>query len=158
MALHGLDKIKIPNRTYDNPDLRHELRMKPFLRIGYPALPSWSDLNIGREQGNLEIPFVEIQDVQADKDGWSGMLQEKLDAVLKVKPSVLGRSHSLESWEAELKAYDKAIHQVQSVSKMLLSVLDPAQRSLTAEQLKVTLPPPEERAIPFLVIPKVEII
>jgi len=57
-ALHRLDLIQAPPRPYSTDELRYELRMKPWVGIGIPQLPTFEHFREGTEQPGT--PTLEI--------------------------------------------------------------------------------------------------
>ncbi|KAK0386522.1 hypothetical protein NLU13_6357 [Sarocladium strictum] len=48
--IHRYKLLKLPSRPYGSDELRYELRMKPFVSIGLPDLPSFQDFTLGTTQ------------------------------------------------------------------------------------------------------------
>lgn len=51
--IHRFKLLKLPPRPYSSDELRYELRMKPFVSIGLPDLPSFEDFQEGTTQPNM---------------------------------------------------------------------------------------------------------
>lgn len=50
--------LKVPPRPYSSDELRYELRMKPFINIGLPEMPSFTDFTNGATQAG--VPLLDI--------------------------------------------------------------------------------------------------
>lgn len=91
--------VVVPPRPYSSADLRHEVRMRPFLQIGTPVIPSRQQLDAAtglRKTRSLGSVFATVE---------TGLKQAKVElATLKGVKASVGRFEGCEvQWAEEIR-------------------------------------------------------
>jgi hypothetical protein len=177
MILLGLGKIKVPDRAYNNPALRHELRMKPFLRIDYPPVPNWQHVVDSLPQRSIYSALgpKHLEDAGERYENMRSFALEyapkQLDDLRKIEPGILGRRFTQKGWNKvsggsdrppflqaeadhhqELAKYEQL---VESLSEWV-NFLQPffvSEFTQPPEAFSVEIPPPKNRVHPFFLVP-----
>ncbi|KAF4556774.1 Mak10 subunit-like protein [Elsinoe fawcettii] len=163
-ALMILDLIPIPGRPFSSPELRHELRMKPFLGIGTPALPSRGDLEsitTARESGTT------IGSICSEADEKLRLAKAEVGRLKSMSPEE-GRFTGLEKdWERDWKGkmlvavqIGVGVAAVREVAKGLGEVSvdelkEGKEREGIKKRVKVEMPKVEDRKQRGWIVPRV---
>ncbi|TKX19480.1 hypothetical protein C1H76_8329 [Elsinoe australis] len=170
-----LDLIPVPQRPFSTPELRHELRMRPFLAIGTPMLPSMEELEdatTGRDgdvrlgawceeaAGKVGVARAEVGSLRSKgeeaggkggKESWEGMCKGYLFGVIGVGVGV-----------AALRGMVKEVG-VEKVGDVRRGEAEGEEererlRGEVKRRVKVEIPKPEERRESWCVVPKITVV
>lgn len=168
--LTTLRLISTPRHSYGSPELRHQLRMKPFLPLGTPVLPTASHLTA---QTTLS-PSTAIATVCDDIMAAVAKAKEQVGVLLKTNAET-GRYKGCEAaWEVEWKGMlDSAVGVEAAVSAIrewcakagTVNVGDAAvpaadgsggkSRRGEEEKIRIEIPEPRRRARVGWAVPKI---
>ncbi|KAF2156196.1 Mak10-domain-containing protein [Myriangium duriaei CBS 260.36] len=164
MMLLGLIPYTSSERkNHSLPALRHELRLKPFLPIGTPILPSHEQLD---EITTARPPETTFEEIREEADFKLRIARTELVALRATEPEK-GRINGVETgWREEIKVLTQVAVEV-AVSLATLAKVWEGQGIRTLgeatsdvkEKLKkawvVEIPAPEQRRNVWWVVPKV---
>lgn len=96
LARHGL--VRAPPRPYSSDDLRYDLRMKPFLAIGLPSLPTFAEFEEGSRQ-----PHTSSEELLAYAERALVGAKKGFEALSKLTPEESFSVGSYDRWVAGIK-------------------------------------------------------
>lgn len=107
-----LHLVPRPKRPFSSPELRYELRMRPFLTLQPPEVPSYVEFNAQTQPfGDYDNPSSELRAALNDKQGmiWRDIevdirsAKDSFGAVKRAGPAAMKAAGVLETWEADVK-------------------------------------------------------
>lgn len=96
--IHRFKLLKLPPRPYSSDELRYELRMKPFVSIGLPDLPSFEDFTQGTTQ-----PDTPSDEILAYGERALAGAKRGFEALSKFSPEESFSVSSHDRWVASMK-------------------------------------------------------
>nr|OQO27945.1 hypothetical protein B0A51_04291 [Rachicladosporium sp. CCFEE 5018] len=143
--------IKPASRSYAQSHLVHEARMKPYLAIKSPAVPSSETfIRAGRIQ---ELTPVILRRIEETVTHAKSHL-----AVLKTADPVAAKHRGSEArWKLEIKQSETtcvAISVAVTVLKRTLTSASSSGETLLSDRIELTLPAPEKRYHVYWVVPQ----
>lgn len=155
--LNGLSLIPIPPRPFSNPELRHELRMKPFLGLSIPQAISYEELErrstiILKTSRDLTAGLLAVDNAVREAKKHFALLQKRSAEDMKV----LGIE---DRWN---KRWVSPCMMACIATGLAVATLQKAQEEHCQstindlrDVLKVQLPEVEERYHPWWIVPRV---
>lgn len=102
-VLQRLKLVKAPPRPYSNDVLRYDIRMKPFVNIGLPQLPTFDEFSKATSQ-----PETSIAELLRYADGAVGGAKKGYDALSKMQDTQTFSVGCHDRWLANIKNCQKA--------------------------------------------------
>lgn len=157
-VLARLELVRAPPRPYSNDELRYDLRMKPFVAIGLPSLPTFAEFTAGAVQ-----PQSSSEELLAYGERALVGAKKGFEALSKLSPQESFSVGSHERWVASVKNGLKASIAtgiaITTLQKKLAGVApgragdDPITGK--AMGLTVEIPTPDKSYHPLWIIPRV---
>lgn len=148
-VLYRLELIKRPNRPYSTDELRYELRMKPFMSISLPAMPTFEEFTVGStlpdSSSDVLLEYADRATVGAKK-GFETL--SKLSA--EESFSVGSHERWTTSVKNSLKSCIAAGLAISTIRKELSRIEGGAELSV-----KVEVPTPDKAYHEWWIVPKV---
>ncbi|KAI0162624.1 Mak10 subunit, NatC N-terminal acetyltransferase-domain-containing protein [Pestalotiopsis sp. NC0098] len=138
-VLQRLKLIKPPPRPYSDDLLRYEIRMKPFVNIGLPQLPSFDDFTKATQQPETSIP-----DLLKYADGAVGGAKKGYEALSRMQEQNTFSVGCHERWLANVKNCQKATIFAGLAVTMLQKAIEKSGEGLDGEQMGLKVEMPEE--------------
>ncbi|KAK9426336.1 putative Amino-acid N-acetyltransferase subunit Mak10 [Seiridium unicorne] len=153
-VLQRLGLIKAPPRPYSDDLLRYEIRMKPFVNIGLPQLPSFDDFTKATQQ-----PETSIMELLKYADGAVGGAKKGYEALSRMQEQNTFSVGCHERWLANVRNCQKATIfagiAVNMLQKTIENLGDGDGLDGEKLQLKVEMPEEGKGYHDWWVVPKV---
>ncbi|KAK4095167.1 hypothetical protein PCL_09195 [Purpureocillium lilacinum] len=149
-VLGRLDLVKPPPRPYSNDDLRYDLRMKPFVAVGFPALPNFHEFTAGvtqSESSSQELLEYAERAAAGAKRGYEALSK------LSAKESFSVGSHT--RWAASVKG---ALRSTIAAGIAISSVQKALSRQTSKGGplgIKAEVPTPDKAYHEWWIVPKI---
>ncbi|KAF4997340.1 hypothetical protein FGRMN_3925 [Fusarium graminum] len=146
-SLMRLNLIKAPPRPYSNDELRFDLRMKPFIAIGLPPLPSFQEFTMGTTQ-----PESSTMDVLRYAERALKGAKQGLEALSKLPAEQAFSVGSHDKWLASKK---NALKACIATGLAITAVQKASQGDVNNLKIRAEVPTPDRCYHDWWIVPRV---
>ncbi|KAH6960879.1 Mak10 subunit, NatC N-terminal acetyltransferase-domain-containing protein [Fusarium avenaceum] len=146
-SLMRLKLIKVPPRPYSNDELRFDLRMRPFMAIGLPPLPSFQEFTMGTtqpESSTMDVLRYAERALKGAKQGIEGL--SKLPAE---------QAFSVGSHDKWLTSKKNALKACIATGLAITTVQKASQGDVNDLKIKAEVPTPDKCYHDWWIVPRV---
>jgi len=148
-VLQRLGLVNMPSRPYSNDELRYEIRMKPFVNIGLPQLPSFDDFT--RATAQPETSIAELLKYAENAVGGAKKGYEALSRMNDLQTFSVG-CH--DRWLTNIKGCQKSAIYAGIAITALQKAIETEGEDAADLKLKVELPQPGKGYHDWWIVPK----
>ncbi|KAM0196808.1 hypothetical protein ACHAPA_007335 [Fusarium lateritium] len=146
-SLMRLKLIKVPPRPYSNDELRFDLRMRPFMAIGLPPLPSFQEFTMGTTQ-----PESSTVDVLRYAERALRGAKQGLEALSKLPAEQAFSVGSHDKWVSSKK---NALKACIATGLAITTVQKASQGDMNDLKIKAEVPTPDKCYHDWWIVPRV---
>lgn len=150
LVIHRLKLLKLPQRPYSSDELRYELRMKPFVSIGLPDLPSFEDFT----QGTMQ-PGTPTDDILAYGEKALAGAKRGFEAVSKFSAEESFSVGSHDRWATSIKNGLKSCIAAGIAFSTLQKAVREAGNGGSGLKLQAEVPTPAKSYHEWWIVPRI---
>ncbi|KAK8094380.1 hypothetical protein PG997_001065 [Apiospora hydei] len=148
-VLQRLNLVKTPSRPYSNDEQRYEIRMKPFVNIGLPQLPSFDDFTKATAQ-----PETSITELLKYAENAVGGAKKGYEALSRMNDLQTFSVGCHDRWLANIKGCQKSTIFAGLAITTLQKAIETEGENAADLKLKVELPQPGKGYHDWWIVPK----
>ncbi|KAK7977699.1 hypothetical protein PG996_003751 [Apiospora saccharicola] len=149
-VLQRLNLVKTPSRPYSNDEHRYEIRMKPFVNIGLPQLPSFDDFTKATAQ-----PETSITELLKYAENAVGGAKKGYEALSRMNDLQTFSVGCHDRWLTNIKGCQKSAIFAGIAITALQKAIETEGENAADLKVKVKLPQPGKGYHDWWIVPKI---